>query len=145
MNCTQRFLCIVILKIVVSIFFMCQFCYSHELAERKYIDEGKIFDSDARLSSSHVIFMTMIICAGTLSVQRLYELFLFTQLREWVSDKRNFKLSMPKGGKKGQDSCESGDKSYDFSCCSSSSDGSTEASHQDETDLFSSQDKVFVV
>lgn len=144
MNCTQRFLCIVILKIVVSIFFMCQFCYSYELAERKYIDEGKIFDSDARLSSSHVIFMTMIICACTLSVQRLYELFLFTQLREWVSDKRNFKLSMPRGGKTGQDSCESGDKIDNLSC-SSSNDGSTEASHHDEDDLFSSQDKVFVV
>lgn len=144
MNCTQRFLCIVVLKIVVSIIFMCQFCYSYELAERKYIDDGKIFDSDARLSSSHVIFMTMIISAVTLSVQRLHELFLFAQLREWAANKRSFKLSKSLGGKSGQDSCESGDKSKYFSC-SSSSDGSTEASHHDEDDLFSSQDKVFVV
>jgi hypothetical protein len=104
LNCTQRFLCVVILKIVVSIFFMCQFCYSYELAERKYIDDGKIFDSDARLSSSHVIFMTMIISAVTLSGQRLYELYLFTQLREWATNKRNFRLSKSKGGKSGQDS-----------------------------------------
>jgi hypothetical protein len=97
-------LCVVILKIVVSIFFMCQFCYSYELAERKYIDDGKIFDSDARLSSSHVIFMTMIISAVTLSGQRLYELYLFTQLREWATNKRNFRLSKSKGGKSGQDS-----------------------------------------
>ena len=113
-----------ILKIVLNIIFMGQFYYSYELAERKYIDDGKIFDSDARLSSSHVICVTTFLCAISLSVQRLFELFLYAQLREWADDKRSFKL---KSSRPGKETCRSDDKSMNFSC-SSSSDGSTEAS-----------------
>jgi len=89
----------VILKIVLNLIFMGQFYYSYELAERKYIDDGKVFDSDARLSSSHVIGVTTFLCAFTLSVERLFELFLFAQLREWASDKTSFKLKRSRPGK----------------------------------------------
>lgn len=98
-NFKNRFLCIIILKTVLSLIFMCQFCYSYELAERKYIDDGKIFDADAKLSSSHVIFMTMITCAVTLSVQRLVEIFLFALLKTWACDRKNFRLAVRKSSK----------------------------------------------
>ena len=128
MSFQERFLCLVILKAVLSVIFMCQFCYSYELAERKYIDEGRIFNSDAKLSSSHVIFMTMITCAVTLSLQRLIELYLFSHLKAWASDKKNFKIS-----EKSPKSSRSGKSSKIDS--SSSSDGSTEASIRGEEDL----------
>lgn len=86
-NFQQRLLCVIILKSLLSVIFLCQFCYSYELAERKYIDDGKIFDSDAKLSSSHVIFMTMMTCAAALSLQRVMEFFLFAYLKDWANDK----------------------------------------------------------
>lgn len=139
MNFKERVFCIIILKAVLSLIFICQFCYSYELAERKYIDDGKVFDTDAKLSSSHVIFMTMITSAVTLSIQRLLEIFLFTQLREWARDKKNFKVSSDRTHSK---YAKSGKSSRISS--SSSSDGSTEASHRGEEDLFSTQDKPTV-
>lgn len=48
MNFNQRLLCIIILKSVLSAIFMCQFFYAYELAERKYIDDSGVFNSDAR-------------------------------------------------------------------------------------------------
>lgn len=95
-NYKERVFCIILLKAVLSLIFICQFCYSYELAERKYIDDGKVFDSDAKLSSSHVIFMTMVTSAVTLSLQRILEVFLFTKLREWAGDKKNFKVASDK-------------------------------------------------
>lgn len=137
MNFKERVLCITILKSILSVIFMCQFCYSYELAERKYIDDGKIFDADAKLSSSHVIFMTMITSATVLFSQRLLELFLFTYIKEWAYDKKNFRLASAKSSLK---STSSGKSTKSLSC-SSSSDGSTEASRED---LYCSQDKVTV-
>ena len=137
-NFQQRLLCVIILKSLLSVIFFCQFCYSYELAERKYIDDGKIFDSDAKLSSSHVIFMTMMTCAVTLSLQRVMEFFLFAYLKDWANDKQNFKLA---GTKSSQKSARSG-KSHKSYSSSSSSDGSTEASHRGEEDLNSTTDKV---
>lgn len=135
MNYKESFLCITVLKSVLSLIFMCQFCYSYELAERNYIDDGKIFDSDAKLSSSHVIFMTMIACGVTLFLQRSLELFFYAcSIVQWASDRKNFKVASGKSSRSGKST-----KSYS---CSSSSDGSTEASHRCEDDLSSSQDKV---
>ena len=128
MSFQERFLCYVILKSVLSVIFMCQFCYSYELAERKYIDDGRIFNSDAKLSSSHVIFMTMITCAVTLSLQRIIELYLFSHLKAWASDKKNFKIH----SEKSQKSRSGKTKSISSN---SSSDGSTEASIRGEEDL----------
>ena len=96
MNFTKCFLMIYILKFVMSLIFMCQFCHAYELAMRKYIDEGKIFDTDARSSSSHVIYLIKCTCGVFLLLQRLFELILSYNLYRWASDRKNFKLSASK-------------------------------------------------
>ena len=60
MNFTKRLSCIILFKSVLSLIFMCQFIYSYELAERKYIDDSRVFNADARQASSHVIFVTIL-------------------------------------------------------------------------------------
>lgn len=134
MNFKNRFLCFTILKCILSIFFMCQFFYSYELVEMMYNNEGKIFDADAMLSSSHVIFMTMITSAVILTCQRVLELLSFVYLKEWTNDKKNFRLAGKSSSK-----AKSGKSTKSISC--SSSEGSTEASRED---LYWSQDKVIV-
>lgn len=60
MKFAKRLLCIILLKSVLSVIFMCQFLYSYELAERKYTDDSRVFNADARQASSHVIFVTIL-------------------------------------------------------------------------------------
>lgn len=139
MNFKDRLLCIVILKTVLSLIFMCQFCYSFELAQRKFIDEGKIFDADAKLSSSIVISQAMNYSAATLLFQRVVEFILYTYLKKWANDKNNFKLVSEKSSSrkssrypKSAISIKADLKLANISCCSVSSDGSTEASHRGE-------------
>lgn len=150
MNFKDRFLCMVILKTVLSLIFMCQFCYSFELAQRKFIDEGKIFDADAKLSSSIVISQAMNYSAATLLFQRVVEFVLFAYLKKWAYDKTNFKLPTDKTARKSaryarsHSSVRTATKSANISCCNVSSDGSTEASHRCDNDTCCSQDKAIV-
>lgn len=98
-DCTRRLAAMWLLKVVMNVLFMCQFYCSYELAERKYLDEGKIFDSDARLSSSHVIAVTKFLFAIALSVERLIELNIFVQIYLWADDEKNFKLKRGRSGR----------------------------------------------
>ena len=141
MNFKDRLLCIVILKAVLSLIFMCQFCYSFELAQRKFIDEGKIFDADAKLSSSIVISQAMNYSTATLIFQRVVEFVLFVYCKKWANDRNNFKLaseyqSSRKSSRSTRSAISKGTslKLANISCCSVSSDGSTEASHRCDYD-----------
>lgn len=55
----DRFFCMILLKTVLSLLFMCQFCYSLELAQRNFIDQGRVFDNQAKLCSQTMIFGAM--------------------------------------------------------------------------------------
>ena len=80
-----------LLKSMLSLIFMCQFCYSFELVQLKFAHEGKIFDADAKLSASIALSRTITSCALILMLQRVAEFVLYACLKMWAHDKTNFK------------------------------------------------------
>ena len=80
-----------LLKSLLSLLFMCQFCYSFELVQLKFAHEGKTFDADAKLSASIALSRTITSCAFILMLQRVAEFVLYACLKAWAHDKTNFK------------------------------------------------------
>tara|TARA_B110000305_G_C18845089_1_gene361896 strand:- start:91 stop:354 length:264 start_codon:yes stop_codon:yes gene_type:complete len=83
--------------------------------------------------------------AATLLFQRVVEFILYTYLKKWANDKNNFKGVSEKSSNrkssrypKSSISKKVDLKLANISCCSVSSDGSTEASHRCDYDAYCS-------